>query len=103
MVEDRSQWVELPPLPAVVEEYQGETDTLIIHFGAELASSKPVARGLAVFYDAAGNVSGFRLKPALTLLQPLAAAVRAKSRGGVVPGRYANYPDKEVGSNAFGD
>ena len=95
MVGDRSQWVELPPLPAVVEEYQRETDTLIIHFGAELASSKPVARGLAVFYDAAGNVSGFRLQPALTLLQPLAAAVRAKSRGGVVQSRYANYPSKE--------
>ena len=79
----------------MVEEYCRETDTLIIHFGAELASRKPVARGLAVFYDAAGNVSGFRLQPALTCLQPLAAAVRAKARGDAVASRYANYPPKE--------
>lgn len=87
--------IELPPLPAVVEEYCRETDTLIIPFGAELASRKPVARGLAVFYDAAGQVSGFRLQPALTCLQPLAAAVRAKARGDAVASRYANYPTKE--------
>ena len=89
------QWAELPPLPAVVEEYCRETDTLIIPFGAELASRKPVARGLAVFYDAAGQVSGFRLQPALTCLQPLAAAVRAKARGDAVASRYTNYPTKE--------
>ena len=87
--------IELPPLPAVVEEYCRETDTLIIPFGAELASRKPVAPGLAVFYDAAGQVSGFRLQPALTCLQPLAAAVRAKARGDAVASRYANYPTKE--------
>ena len=91
------QGAELPPLPAVVEEYCRETDTLIIHFGAELASRKPVARGLAVFYDAAGQVSGFRLQPALTGLQPLAAAVRAKARGDAVASRYTNYPTKEEG------
>ena len=89
------QGIELPPLPAVVEEYCRETDTLIIPFGAELASRKPVARGLTVFYDAAGQVSGFRLQPARTCLQPLAAAVRAKARGDAVASRYANYPTKE--------
>lgn len=89
------QGIELPPLPAVVEEYCRETDTLIIHFGAELASRKPVARGLAVFYDAAGQVAGFRLQPALTCLQPLAATVRAKARGDAVASRYTNYPTKE--------
>ena len=89
------QGIELPPLPAVVEEYCRETDTLIIHFGAELASRKPVARGLTVFYDAAGQVAGFRLQPARTCLQPLTAAVRAKSRGDAVASRYANYPTKE--------
>ena len=88
-------WAELPPLPAVVEEYRRETDTLIIHFGSELASRKPVARGLTVFYDAAGQVSGFQLQPARTRLQPLAAAVRAKARGDAVQPRYTNYPTKE--------
>ena len=95
MPEPCRQWAELPPLPAVVEEYHRETDTLIIHFGAELASRKPVARGLAVFYDAAGQVSGFRLQPALTRLQPLAAAVQAKARGDAVQPWYENYPPKE--------
>lgn len=89
------QGIELPPLPAVVEEYRRETDTLIIHFGAELASRKPVARGLTVFYDAEGQVAGFRLQPARTCLQPLAAAVQAKARGDAVASRYTNYPTKE--------
>lgn len=96
MVADRSQGVELPPLPAVVEEYHRETDTLIIHFGAELASGKAVARGLAVFYDADGKVSGFRLQPALVRLKPLADAVRAKSRGAAGQSRYANYPSSKA-------
>ena len=78
MGEHYPKGIELPPLPEVVDEYAPETDTLLIHWGGELATSKPVARGLTVFFDAAGEVSGFRLESAMTLLEPLVAAVKAK-------------------------
>ena len=78
MEEHYPKGIELPPLPEVVEEYAPETDTLLIHWGGDWATSKPVARGLTVFFDAAGEVSGFRLESAMTLLEPLVAAVRAK-------------------------
>lgn len=81
MEEHYPKGIELPPLPEVVTEYSTETDILLIRWDAELATSKPVAKGVTVFYDAAGAVAGFRLESAMTLLKPLADAVRAKLKG----------------------
>ena len=78
MEEHYPKGIELPPLPEVVAEYAPETDILLIRWDAELATSKPVARGVTVFYDAAGAVAGFRLESAMTLLKPLVDAVRDK-------------------------
>lgn len=73
--------IELPPLPEVVTEYSTETDILLIYWDAELATSKPVAKGVTVFYDAAGEVAGFRLESAMTLLKPLVDAVQSQLKG----------------------
>ena len=81
MEEHYPQGIELPPLPEVVTEYETETDILLIYWDGELTTSKPVAQGVTVFYDADGAVSGFRLESAMTLLKPLVDAVQAKMKG----------------------
>lgn len=88
MEEHYPKGIELPPLPEVVTEYAPETDILLIYWDAELTTSKPVAQGLTVFYDADGAVSGFRLESAMTRLKPLVDAVQAKLKGQVVRPAY---------------
>ena len=88
MEEHYPKGIELPPLPEVVTEYAPDTDILLIYWDGELATSKPVAQGVTVFYDADSAVSGFRLEAAMTLLKPLVDAVQAKLKGQVVRPAY---------------
>ena len=61
-------------LPELVVEYYPDTKTLVVDDNQKRCDGEDIARGLTVFYDAAGKVLGFVLEGAELELPAFVAA-----------------------------